>query len=247
MARLVSHAVSPPDACSYLPDREAVLESRVMVDVTPSELEHLLARGWRRFGPHYFRPVCAGCTECVSLRVVVDEFRPSRRHRRVLSAARHVRERWSTPVLDEERLGLYRRWHAEREVARGWREDQTDEEGYALQFCYPHPSAREVTYWEGDDLVAVAITDETPDALSLVFCFYEPSRAELSLGTLNVLRSLARARELEKTHVYLGFRVAGCPSLRYKGRFFPHELLVGRPALGEAPTWRRVEGDAAGD
>jgi len=212
-----------------------------MVDVTAEELDHLLAHGWRRFGPHYFRPVCTPCSECVSLRVLVRAFAPSRRHRRVLNGGAHVSVVVGRPSVDATRLALYRRWHAEREEARGWRPDETDERSYSMQFCFPHPAAREVSFWEGNELVAIAITDETPNALSLVYCYYEPARAELSLGTLNVLASIELAKAWEKSFVYLGFRVKDCASLQYKGRFFPHELLVGRPDLREEPTWRRVE------
>jgi arginyl-tRNA--protein-N-Asp/Glu arginylyltransferase len=38
----------------------------------------------------------------------------------------------------------------------------------------------------------------------------------------------------------LGFRVDGCPSLAYKGRFLPQEALVGRPDFGAAPRWQLV-------
>ena len=46
---------------------------------------------------------------------------------------------------------------------------------------------------------------------------------------------LAQARGIP--HVYLGYRVLACASLRYKGAFRPHELLETRPALDAAPHW----------
>lgn len=244
MARLLQHLISPPEPCSYLPDARAELESRIMVDVTPDEVDYLLARGWRRFGPHYFRPICPACRECVGVRVVVDEFTLTRSQRRVLREGAHLRRTVAPPTPSPERLALYHAWHAGREEARGWREDRTDERSYALQFCFPHPCAREMAYFEGDRLVCVGITDETPEALSLVYCFYAPDRAELSLGTYNVLASIELARALKKRWVYLGYRVEGCASLRYKGRFRPQELLLTRPELGDPPEWTRAEPDA---
>ncbi|MBF5066130.1 arginyltransferase, partial [Salmonella enterica subsp. enterica serovar Istanbul] len=54
MASVLHHLVEHPRPCSYLSDRDAQLEIRVMSEVTVQELDALLARGWRRFGPVYF-------------------------------------------------------------------------------------------------------------------------------------------------------------------------------------------------
>jgi arginine-tRNA-protein transferase len=48
---------------------------------------------------------------------------------------------------------------------------------------------------------------------------------------------LSLARERGIPHVYLGYRVLGCASMRYKATFRPHELLLGRPAPDEEPRW----------
>src|SRR5947208_12247955 len=74
-ARL-SHFVEEPRPCDYLPGARASLEYRVMTRVGVDELDGLLERGWRRLGPFYFRPACAGCFECVPLRIPVASFVP---------------------------------------------------------------------------------------------------------------------------------------------------------------------------
>jgi arginine-tRNA-protein transferase len=86
-------------------------------------------------------------------------------------------------------------------------------------------------------LVAIGITDRTPSALSAVYCYYDPADEKLSPGTFNVLSCISRAREEGLQHVYLGYRVDGCASLRYKGRFHPQERLLGRPEEGASPRW----------
>jgi len=237
VARLIQRNIEKPRTCAYLADRMASLETRLMLDVTPEELQALLEHGWRRFGPAYFRPSCWGCSECVPVRVPVETFAPSVNLRRVKARAKAIRTEVGIPSLDGKRVALYRRWHANREVARGWEPEEGDPNDYAMNFCFPHPAAREITYWDGPDLVAVAITDETPEALSAVYCFHEPGRACLSLGTLNVLTHLELARAAGKRHVYLGYRVEACPSLRYKGRFRPQERLVGMPRLDAEASW----------
>jgi arginyl-tRNA--protein-N-Asp/Glu arginylyltransferase len=235
--RLLEHSVSTPQPCPYLEEREATFETLVMVEVLPGEVSQLLARGWRRFGPSYFRPVCAECDACDSLRITLDSFAPSASQRRVLRKNADVSVSVGEPIVDEERLGLYRAWHADRERARGWSPDQMDAEGYALHFAFAHPAAREFAYRVDGRLVGVGLSDETPDAVSAAYFYFNPAYANRSLGTFNVLTQALWGRTRGRRHLYLGYRVEGCASLRYKGAFVPHERLLARVAGGAAPRW----------
>jgi len=235
--RLLQHRIAGPEPCPYLDGISSSTETMLMTGVTPVELEDLLERGWRRFGPVYFRPVCATCDECVSVRVPVATFTPSANLRRVLKRGSRVRLEVGEPVVDDVRLALYRRWHESREQERGWKPDRIGIESYAMQFCFPHAAAREFSYWEDEQLVGVGIADETPRALSAVYCYYDPGRSQLSLGTYNILRALEYARHRHLGYVYLGYRVEGCASLQYKGRFQPQERLRGRVDGPQPARW----------
>src|SRR5262245_59338574 len=120
MARVLKHLVEEPRACSYLDDELASLEHDLLIDVTQDELEARLVRGWRRFGPDYFRPRCTPCTSCMSTRIVVGEFLPSKSQRRARQKCSRLRVEIGSPRVDRERLALYHAWHASREDARGW-------------------------------------------------------------------------------------------------------------------------------
>jgi leucyl-tRNA---protein transferase len=240
MARLLKHLVEAPRACSYLPDTLAALEHRLMLDVGPEELDRLLERGWRRFGPDYFRPACPGCSACVPARLVVASFAMSRSQRRARRKAADLRVMVGPPRVDDGRLALYHRWHADREAAREWSPSSLDAQEYAIQFAFPHPCAREVAFYDdarGGQLVGVSICDETPRAWSLVYFFYDPDYAERSLGVANVVVGVEIAAQRGIPYVYLGYSVAGCPSLKYKSAFGPREELRGWPRAGEAPAW----------
>ncbi len=243
MARLIQHIVENPRACSYIPNEIASLEHRIMVDIEPDELDWLLAHGYRRFGPDYFRPVCTPCGECISTRVVVSEFEISRNQRRARNRSAHLRIMVGPPQIDDERLALYHAWHAERETAREWSPAVITAEDYFHQFAFPHPSGRELAFYDdsaGGRLVAIGICDETPLAWSAVYCFYDPTYARLSLGTANVLALIELARAQEKPYMYLGYRVSACASLKYKSAFHPQEALIGRPLDFEKPRWERI-------
>jgi arginine-tRNA-protein transferase len=89
--------------------------------------------------------------------------------------------------------------------------------------------------------VAVGVFDVTPKALSAIFFYYDPAYARMSPGTANVVSLVREAAAAGRSYVYLGYRVAGCASLRYKASFRPHELLDGRPETPNDPArWLAV-------
>jgi len=235
----VEHARFPTPAhpCAYLPGRPAMLDVRLLTEVSPEETEHLVERGWRRFGPEYFRPICKGCEECVSLRVAVRDFRVTKSQRRVARKCEAVMVEIGTPRADAERVALYRKWHAAREKACGWQENPLDEEGYRRQFCFPQVCGREMCYRIGGRLAGVGLIDEMPGSISSTYFFFDPDFGRLSLGVYSALCEISLAVQLGKEFVYFGYRVMGCKSLIYKSGFRPHELLIGRPGEGEGTEW----------
>ena len=213
-----------------------------MLDVSPEEADGLLSRGWRHFGPGWFRPLCQGCQACLSTRIVVDDFSPSRSQRRAQRRACTLRIKINEPIIDEAHIGLFHSWQRERVESRGWEPAELSEQDYFMRFAFPTSVAREVAYYdvEADDhLVMVAICDETPQAWNAVFCFYDPAYARISPGIANVLRLVDLARATSRRFVYLGYLVSACQSLSYKAAFHTQELLVGLPSDEETPRWVR--------
>lgn len=233
-----------PRECSYLPDRQASLEHRILVDVDALELERLLERGWRRFGPDYFRPACPSCALCRPTRIPTASFAPSKSQRRARKNCAHFEVTIGPPRFDEERLALYHRWHAQRESTRGWDEAQLSERGYRLQFTFPHPAAREIAYRDPGSgaLVGIGLCDETPRAWSAIYFFYDPAVRHLSVGTANVAIQIQIASMRNIPHVYLGYSVDACRSLAYKASFRPQEHLLAFVEDDEQPVWSLEHG-----
>lgn len=239
MARQLRHFREAPRECSYLPGEQAQLEHRVLLETTAGDLEHLLDRGWRRFGPDYFRPACPACSACKPTRVPVSTFVPSKSQRRAARKCAALERTVGPPQVDEERLSLYAEWHAGREETRGWSPGGIDESAYRMQFAWDHPSAREIAWREPETgaLVGLSVCDETPNVWSAVYFFYAARWAARSIGVANVLFQIELARSVGIAHVHLGYLVEACASLRYKGAYQPQEQLVGWPGLREAPIW----------
>ncbi|HZN59798.1 MAG TPA: arginyltransferase [Planctomycetota bacterium] len=221
-----SHFLTDAKTCAYLRDRPSRLEVVLMSRITPREHEILLDRGVRHFGRSYFRAACAGCRECVSVRVPVAKFQPSRSQRRVLAKNRDVELEVGEPKVDDERMDLHRRFHAERAQRRGWDASEIDREEYISTFIENAVQVLEFRYRLAGRLIAIAYVDDCPGAYNSIFGFWDPAFPRRSLGTFDVLQEIAEASRRGKEHLYLGYHVRGCKSLEYKTSFRPHELLL---------------------
>ena len=209
--------------CEYLPDREWQLRYEVRPHLRPTEYMARLQQGWRRFGFEMFRPDCPSCQMCRSLRVPVATFRPSRGQRRLWKRNEgEVTVQVGDPVLSEDRLDLWARFHRHGHESKGWPADAGDEPGLLLDNPFP---TEEWAYYIARRLVAVAYVDALPGALSAIYCYYDPAEKARSLGTFNILSLLVAARERGLPYVYLGYYVAGSRSMEYKRNFRPNELL----------------------
>jgi arginyl-tRNA--protein-N-Asp/Glu arginylyltransferase len=217
--------------CEYLPDQIWQLRYDVGPHLHPADYMQRLQQGWRRFGYAMFRPTCPSCRMCQPLRVPATTFRPNPSQRRAWKRNQgHVTVHVGVPILSPDRLDLWTRFHRHGHAAKGWPADVGGDPGLLLENPF---HTEEWTYYVGNRLIAVAYVDALPEALSAIYCYYDPTEAARSPGTFNILSLLAAARERGLPHVYLGYYVAGCRSMAYKRQFRPNEVL-GPHGLWEA-------------
>lgn len=230
--------VEKPRQCSYLPRETASLETRLIADMSPAEYADLLARGYRRFGWQVFRPACPRCSQCRSVRLLPQQWRPSSSELRVLRKNENIRAELHPLFVTREHLDLYNRYHQFMHQHRGWPLQQTTPASYRDEFLSGALKlGRQWLYFDQDRLVGVAIMDEAPAAISLVYYFYDPDWRELSPGTFSILNQLRYAKEQGLEYAYLGYWIDACPSMSYKGRFRPREILSVYPTEDESPVW----------
>jgi leucyl-tRNA---protein transferase len=215
--------VSSPATCRYLPDQIWQIQYEAVEQVTPEEYLERLQRGWRRFGYTLFRPVCASCQRCQSLRIPVAAFRPDRSQRRAWKANQgEMAITVGTPALSDAKRALFAKFHDYQIETKGWLPQDED----IIESFVNNPFATEEwCYYHGDRLIAVGYVDRLPDALSAIYFYYDPLERHRSLGTFNVLSILDAARAQRIAYVYLGYYVEGCRSLAYKARFRANEVL----------------------
>lgn len=225
--------VAEPSTCGYLPEQQWSLEYEFVASVTSREYGERMARGWRRFGHALFRPACTACSACRSLRVVVPQFRWSRWYRRLRRLnEQDITLRIGVPRVTRAKMELYDRYHAFQAEFKGWPVHAVkDAEGYEQSFVRNPFPTQEWSYFHGERLVGVGYVDVLPVGLSAIYYFHDPDYKSWSLGTWNVLCIIDQAARQGIEHVYLGYFVEGCPSMTYKARFTPNEVL------GPDGTW----------
>jgi arginyl-tRNA--protein-N-Asp/Glu arginylyltransferase len=229
------------DRCPYLPGHVARLPLRVPArPLSASELDGALEAGDRRQGVFLYRPTCPSCRACEAIRVPVLDFRPSATHRRILRRGDETfRVAIGTPVADEARATLYMRHKWERGLCTADDvDDRPDVDTYAaflVETCCP---SLEFSVWHGERLVAVAVADIGADALSAVYCCFDPDYSRYSLGTYAILKQWQYCLSHRMSHLYLGLYVERSAHLAYKASFLPHERRI-------EGVWRRFDRDAS--
>ena len=233
--------LTAPSPCPYLPGREERKVFTHLVGERAAELNDLLTHGgFRRSQSIAYRPACEHCRACVSVRVVAEDFQPTRSMRRILDRNRDIAGEMRASAPTAEQYSVFRSYLDARHRDGGMA-DMTVLD-YAIMVEDSHVETRMVEYRRrrrgesrgNGELLAVALTDVLSDGLSMVYSFFDSDHASRSLGTFMILDHIARAREMRLAYVYLGYWVEGSRKMGYKGRFLPQERLTPH-------GWTRVE------
>jgi len=221
---LVVHDELQP--CPYLEGRMSRLPLRIPArGLERAELDVRLGRGDRRQGLFLYRPACPGCVACEPIRLDLSRFAPDRSQRRTLARGdRLLTVELGEPVADAERVALYNRHKALRGLSAG--QGEVDVRSYREFLAMTCCDTMEIRYRLKGELVGVAIADRSSDALSAVYCYYDPSYERLGLGTYSILKQLELCRMWELSYLYLGLYIEESTHMRYKARFLPHERLL---------------------
>ena len=234
--------LTAPSPCPYLAGQEERKVFTHLVGERAGELNDLLTHGgFRRSQSIAYRPACESCRACVSVRVVAEDFRPTRKHAPHRRAQRRHRREMRIAAPTSEQYSVFRAYLDTRHRDGGMA-DMTVLD-YAMMVEDSHVETRIIEYRRGRtrhqrprrrQLLAVALTDVLGDGLSMVYSFFDPEEAARSLGTFMILDHIARARRMGLAYVYLGYWVPGSRKMDYKGRFLPQERLM-------PDGWARVE------
>lgn len=190
----------------------------------------LSKQGFRRSQNVLYRPSCAECSACLSARVRVADFTPSKSQRRVEKRNSDLAREATSPWATEDQYALFRTYLDSRHADGGMADMDIFE--FAAMIEETPIRSRVIEYsalTEGGrrELAAVCLTDVLDDGLSMVYSFYDPARAQTSMGTYVILDHIRIARDAGLPYVYLGYWVPGSPKMGYKANFSALEVYKG--------------------
>jgi len=211
--------------CSYLDDKSAqfaCVHPDFALNITL--YQELIEQGFRRSGNHVYRPYCTHCTQCISTRLSVESFKPSRQQRRTLNKNTDLKITLKPAIFEQAHFDLYqcyqRNRHADSDTA-----DTTPEE-YINFLSSDWCNTLFVEFKLADELAGVAIVDLFDNALSAVYTFFNPKFSARSLGVYAVLWQIEHAKKLNVDWVYLGYWIKECPKMSYKIKYQPIQGFI---------------------
>jgi leucyl-tRNA---protein transferase len=229
-ARLPQFFLTPGGPCPYLPGRtERKVFARLNGALAQPLNEALTHSGFRRSQMIAYRPACEGCSACVSVRIVVAEFEPSKSQRRIARRNADLAREQVPAEATREQYALLRAYLDSRHAGGGMSDmglfdyvamvEETPVDTHIVEYRRKNEDGTPGT------LFASALTDVLRDGLSMVYSFYHPGEDARSLGTQMILDHVAAARTRDLPYVYLGYWIRGSDKMEYKSRFQPLEAL----------------------
>ena len=196
-----------------------------------AELNDALGRiGFRRSQNVAYRPSCADCSACVSVRVVAGEFRPNATQRKLIRRNSDLVVTACKPWSTEEQYALLQRYLSARHPGGGMTEmdemdfadmvEQTPVDSHVVEYREPGVDGRV------GRLVGACLTDRQGDGLSMIYSFFDTTLDHRQgLGNFIIMDHILRASRAGLAYVYLGYWVDGSQRMEYKVRYRPLEKL----------------------
>ena len=215
--------ISQTFPCNYLPEQQERL--LIAVDQRLQDSEHytwLMSQGFRRSGEQIYRPHCINCSACQSLRVLTNEYNPTKSQKRLLKK----NNEFNVKVQDELQDNYYPLYENYINVVH--KDGAMFPASYAQYQSFLSSELTKQIFleiWHGETLISVAVTDVLNGALSAVYTFYHPDFRKHGIGAFSIIQQILLAKELKKEFLYLGYQIDDCQKMNYKNRYYPHQIL----------------------
>jgi arginine-tRNA-protein transferase len=217
--------------------RFLINEEFYATQVSPQQLDRLLADGWRHFGEHFFR-YNIGFHEnelrrVLPLRVRLSNFRQSKSQRRILRRNQDLQTIIRPIELTAEKEILFER-HKQR-----FKHSVPDS---LYDFLSLSPASipcegLEVCVYSKEKLLAASFFDVGAASVSAVYAMFDPLETTRSLGIYMMLLTIEYARQCGKTFYYPGYAYEGNSFYDYKKRFSALETFNWKE------SWEKFEPD----
>lgn len=207
-----------------------VCERERVEQVDPATMDAAWSRGWRHFGRDFFRDsmtlMDGKICRVTPLRVLLDEWKPSKSERRTVKKCGEFETMWHAPRMGKEERDLFHQ-HKERfqdnvpeglENFLGWSLDEYPCDCVQCSI-YTHTEA-------GKELIACSYLDLGSEAVSSVYGMFHPDYQKHRLGIYTMLAEMQYAQENGFKYYYSGYATLEKSAYDYKKQFRPQEFYV---------------------
>ena len=237
--------ITAPQPCPYLAGRyERKLFTHLTHEKPNIVIDNLLRDGFRRSQNIAYMPYCEDCNACVSVRVLAEEFKPTKSQKRVMKKNADLVARRLQPRTTLEQYRIFRAYIDARHDSGGMADMSVLDYSMMVEdsiidtvITEYRLRPKDLAETEKDEfrnwpLLAVALSDHLGDGISMVYSFFDPDVGERSLGTYMILEQIEYTQAQNMPYVYLGYWIAQSDKMKYKTHFMPQEHLT-------ADGWQR--------
>lgn len=228
-------------SCGYLPNKLAqslIASPQHLIDA--NVYSGLIQQGFRRSGKFAYRPHCENCRECIPVRVILQDFIPSRSQKRAYKQHNNLSVAIINVAFHEEHYALYSAYQNARHLdarqldkssndknsIQNEKPEKDDAEQYRNFLCQSNVESVLVEFRENNQLKMVSVIDIVRDGISAVYTFYDTSDTKTSYGTYNVLWQIEWSKNLGLPYLYLGYWIKDSKKMMYKQNFKPLDKLI---------------------
>jgi leucyl-tRNA---protein transferase len=217
--------LTPTNSCNYLKNRDATsLFADPIYPKTKALYSTLVSNGFRRSGEHLYQPYCAECSECIPVRLPVNEFKYRRNQKRTWKINQDIRVEQFNVEFYEEHFQLYTKYLSTRHPDGGM--DNPSRDDYKNFLWSSWSETRLIEFRLDEKLIAVAVVDELENAFSAVYTFFDPDLQQRSLGKYAILYLIEYSKQRGYSWLYLGYWIASCDKMKYKIEYQPVECFI---------------------
>jgi len=177
-------------------------------------------------GDMLYTPKCPNCNACVSVRIPVASFLPSRGQKRVWKKNSNIKVEIEDVEFKQEHFDLYLKYQRARHPDSSMCDE--DPKKYISFITSGYSNSRFLCMYKDEKLIGVSVIDQFNGGLSAVYTFFDPEFSKLSLGTFIILYMIKIADLRKIPYIYLGYWIENSSKMNYKRNFKPLEGYIER-------------------
>ena len=230
--------VTTPYKCGYLPNKLAQSLIAAPYHLIDANIySGLIQQGFRRSGKFAYRPHCDNCSACIAIRLILDEFAPTRSQKRAYKQHANLTARILPLSYQQEHFELYASYQKIRHLDSDAQNNVLDDASQYQQFlCLSNVESLMVEFRDAENQVKiVSVIDVVSDGVSAVYTFYDALEARASYGantkrasygTYSIMWLAEWTTMLGLPYLYLGYWIEASPKMAYKQQFKPQQKLI---------------------